>query len=222
MNDYPYNAPIILTDVIFQNFGGLTGTSTAFQRQAAYLIAEKQMTNAIGTFLLPTIVTGTYWNPDSPLVLSHSHINSINHVTIMGLYCSGSFATTYTGCYAIRNDTYGYIDLWCYYNVLGCHHVYDGDYQWQIVYNAGLPSGSSYQGDMLLALTMAAQVTLNKIIDPSANEGTGDVGIMSFSNQSYSESRKELRNTSFGNSAMANGIEMLIRGYRKLRALRFH
>ena len=53
MITYPFSTPIILTDDIFVQYGGQTGSSTPLQRQGAYWVAEKQATNYIGTFLLP-------------------------------------------------------------------------------------------------------------------------------------------------------------------------
>ena len=55
MNIYPYDYPLILTDDIFTGYGGLTGTSLPLQREAAYIIAEQQVSTYLGTFLLPTI-----------------------------------------------------------------------------------------------------------------------------------------------------------------------
>jgi len=58
--EYPYASPIILTDAIFTAYGGHTGSSATAQRTAAYLIAEMAATADIGSFLLPTTVTGTF------------------------------------------------------------------------------------------------------------------------------------------------------------------
>jgi hypothetical protein len=94
-------------------------------------------------------------------------------------------------------------------------------YQVRVVINAGLPTGTANQSDMLLALTIAAEVNLNRIVDPWANEGTGDIGIEEFSNLGYRERRRGLKNTAFGNSAKAHEIALMVNTYRKKRALKF-
>ena len=52
--------PNILTDAVFIDYGGHTGSSTSSQRTAAYATAEEMAERAIGTFLVPTVVTGTF------------------------------------------------------------------------------------------------------------------------------------------------------------------
>src|SRR5574342_529033 len=74
-------------------------------------------------------------------------------------------------------------------------------YQIQVVYNAGLPSGTSYQPDVLMGLATYADIILNEIVG-YGNEAPGDVGIESFNNVGYSEVRR-IRNTTFGSSPRA-------------------
>jgi hypothetical protein len=87
--------------------------------------------------------------------------------------------------------------------------------------NAGLPTGTASQADMLLALTLASEINLNRIVDATANEGTGDIGIEEFSNLGYRERRIGMKHTAFGNSAKANEIALMTNTYRKKRALKF-
>ena len=218
---YPHSSPIILTDSIYVAYGGHTGTSVVAQRTAAYLIAEKQMTSHIGTFLLPTIVTGTFpWPGGMHLVLPYGHINSIPNVTVLD---QESLATCNldesAGCAFVWDDTYGFIDVRKVAQTCACCFGYP--YQVRVVMNAGLPTGSASQADMLLGLTMAAEINVNRITDPSANEGTGDIGIEEFSNLGYREKRIGLKRTAFGNSAKANEIALITNTYRKKRALKF-
>src|SRR4030043_6695 len=78
MNYYPFNSAIILTDSIFFDYGGHRGSSSPEQRQAAYWIAERTATEDINTFLLPTIVTGSFlYNPLRDVILEHGYINQI-------------------------------------------------------------------------------------------------------------------------------------------------
>jgi len=219
---YPHSSPIILTDSVYVAYGGHTGTSVATQRAACYLIAEKQMSSHIGTFLLPTIVTGTFpWPGGQHLVLPYSHIISIPNVTVL---TQESLVTCEldesSGCAFLWDDTYGFIDV---RQVASCCSCCGSGYPYQVrvVMNAGLPTGTASQADMLLALTLAAEINLNRIIDRSANEGAGDIGIEEFSNLGYREKRIGLKRTAFGNSATANEVALLTNTYRKKRALKF-
>jgi hypothetical protein len=219
---YPHGSPIILNDEEFQKYGGAVDLDSTFaQRQAVYLIAEKQMSSHIGTFLLPTIVTGTFpWPGGQHLVLPYSHILSIPNVAVLSQksICSCDFDES-SGCAFIWDDTYGYIDVRQITEFCACSC--GPAYQIRVVMQAGLPTGTANQADMLLGLTIAAEINLNRIIDPSANEGTGDIGIIEFSNLSYHEKRIGLKRTAFGNSAKANEIALLVKSTRKKRALKF-
>ena len=221
MITYPHSSPIIMTDDIFQLYGGTIENGTYAQRQATYLIAEKQMTSHIGTFLLPTVVTGTFpWPGGIHLVLPYSHIHSIPNVTVLSqeslITCTLEESD---GCAFIWDDTYGYIDVRQVAQTCSCSLGYP--FQVRVVMNAGLPTGTASQSDMLLALTIASEINLNRIVDATANEGTGDIGIEEFSNLGYRERRIGMRRTAFGNSAKANEIALMTNTYRKKRALKF-
>jgi len=218
---YPYNTAFIIDDDTFVRYGGYTGTSSMAQRNASYLVAEKRMTSHIGTYLKPTIVTGTFRWPgmSDHLVLPHSYISRIMGVTVLDQEAWNSCDLQEAdGCAFIWDDTYGYIDPRRVESLCGC--AYGWPYQLRIAYEAGLPTGTSTQADMLLALTIISQIVLNQITDPSANEGVGDAGIQEFSNQQYKETRKKLRNTALGRSAMANFAADLVDNLRKKRALK--
>lgn len=231
---YPFSAPIILTDSIYTSYGGQTGTSTAAQRQAAYLIAEKQATKYIGAPLLPVNVTGTFQYANQPrIVTDYGYVNSINNVQIVSqnVFSFQCQLTQSPGCAFIANDTYGYLDvqillptatLISYYSipypafppVMPFLQNYNQPYNFVVSYNCGLPTGTATQSDMLLALTLAAQINLNLMIDQSALSGEGDVGIDGFSVLDYTERRHKasIKRTAFGSSAMANKIANLIDG----------
>lgn len=209
MKTYPFSAPIILNDTIFTAYGGQTGTWTAQQRTNAYLIAETQATNYIGSLLLPTIVTGT-WGYSPNIVTDYGYVQQVFSVNFLTLNSPAtSVLTSNTGYALIWEDTYGYLDV---YGLLGyCNCVGGGvPYQVQIAYEAGLPTGVATQPSVLLALTMAAQISLNEMIFPSQNEGVGDIGIQSFSSLDYREERVKMRRTAFGTSAKAEKIAQLI------------
>lgn len=212
MIGYPYSSPIILNDTVFVNYGGQVGSFTAGQLAAAYITAEMQATSHIGTLLKPTIVTGTFGYMGTNVIgTDYGYVHRILGVTILSkdnlTTCSMDETAS---CAYIWNDTFGYIDITCMLTQCGCPASVVYPYQYRIAYEAGLPTGTSTMPSMLLALTMAAQITLNEIAYPSANESTGDIGVTEFSSQQYSEKRKELKRTAFGNSAKANKVAQLI------------
>lgn len=219
MKVYPYTATgtLILNDAIFTEYGGQTGSFTPAQRQNAYRIAEQQATNYIGTFLLPTVITGT-WGYAHRVVTDYGYVHRIYSVQVLGL-SNLQTCSLYTGsaCGLIWEDTYGYIDVSCVTQYCNCVGLV-APYQVQIAYQAGLPTGVASQPPVLLALTMAAQINLNEMTFPSQNEGVGDIGISEFSSLDYREKRVPMRRTAFGTSARAEKIASLIDGaVRKAR-----
>lgn len=223
MQDYPFNSPRILTDSIFLSYGGESGTSSAAQRQAAYFIAERQMTAHINTLLLPTNVTGTYFHPthNNPLVTDYGHVNYVSSVYLNTANLSNCELTPNDACVLIRNDSFGYLDVSYVLGTCGCAR--NVPYNISLVYNAGYPTGTSMQPDMLLALSMAAQINLNEIDNHTLhNEGAYDIGVQRFSSQGYSEERVKLGHNAFGSSAAAQKIANLVRGYVRRSALRVH
>jgi hypothetical protein len=206
---YPHNSPIILNDDTFVQYGGQTGSMTAAQRSAAYLIAEKQASKFLGTFLLPTTVTGTYGYAGR-IATDYGYVHEIKSVSILSKdsYIDCTLQSD-SACVFVWDDTFGYLDVGCVLNSCNCNN-YLVPYQVRVAYTAGLPTGVATQPDVLLALTMAAQISLNEMIYPSQNEGTGDIGIQEFRSLDYSEVRKTLKNTVFGNSAKAQKIAGLL------------
>lgn len=217
MNYYPYNSAIILTDTIFNLYGGHTGSSVAAQRQAAYYIAEREASEDINTFFLPTIVTGTYiYNPLHQFILEQGYVTKIiqtNYIcqdedvfhTVLG---------TANDEVTLVNGEYGTVVINGGCNVCGGSIAYP--YKVQFVYEAGLPSGTSFRPDILLGLSTYADVILNEI-QGYGNEAPGDIGVQDYRNQQYSESRVALLRTAFGTSARAQFIHKLFTKFRKYR-----
>lgn len=209
MHQYPYFQPQILTDEYFLMYGGQTGTSTVAQRQAAYLLAEEQMTEHLSSFLVPTVITGSaIWKHDTLFETEFGNVQNIfvvNAQTVQNL--NPLTAKTYTGTALIRDDFHGYVDA-----ILPCE--YGAIYKTTIVYESGMSSGTVTSPTILGALTMAAQINLNEWDISLSNEGTADVGIQAFVNQSYSEQRKYLGRTVFGDSPMAQRVARMTKKYR--------
>lgn len=217
---YPYFTPIILTDAIFTAYGGHTGSTTQAQRNAAYQMAEMMATADVGALLLPTVVTGTYMpNLMHECVLDYGHINSINLVRFIDEKDTIYWTQAGTDNYYVSirgNGQIGIVDI--DYLVAHCNCCTRGvmPYKVQVIYNSGLQSGTTYQPNHLLGLTIYAEITLNEIIG-YGNESPGDIGVQEFSNQQYKESRIPLLRTQFGTSARAQLASKLftdVRGYR--------
>jgi hypothetical protein len=216
MIEYPYKTPLLLTDYIYEAYGGWTGTSTAFQRGNAYLMAEIQTSFHIGTLLVPTTATGTYMTPrfGYPLVTDWGQVSSLDTLLV---FAKNSFWTcslaSIPGCGYIRDNTYGYIDPSCILNYASSIMILT-PYQIQVVYECGYNTGTSMQPNMMQALTWAAEMNLKDMISPTSLEGgAGDPGIQRFSAQSYSEERTPLTRTDFGSSPRANKIKRYLTPY---------
>jgi len=209
MRQYPYFSPQVLTDGYFLMYGGQTGTSTVTQRQAAYLLAEEQMTEHLSSFLVPTIITGSaIWKHDTLFETEFGNVQSIFVVNAQTVQSLNPLTTkTYTGTALIRDDFHGYIDA-----ILPCE--YGAIYKSTIVYESGMSSGTVTSPTILGALTMAAQINLNEWDVSLSNESTADVGVQAYVNQSYSEQRKYLGRTVFGDSPMAQRIARMTKKYR--------
>jgi hypothetical protein len=232
MQIYPFHQPLILTDQIFSLYGGKgTGSFTSAQLQIAYQQAEQQTVAYIGTFLLPTIVTGTFVTVQTAtqrIATDYGYVNRILDVVVKTekiTYSGGCELINSRGGAFIYEDTFGYVDVYKLQTIYGINYnpyPYGGympissntPYQFQIVYEAGLPTGTSTLPMMLQAMTMAAQIHLNEMFPGvvGMNEGTGDVGIQEFESFGYRERRTahSLRRTAFGNSAVANKVASLI------------
>lgn len=215
MDIYPYNSPIIMTDAIFLAYGGLTGSSTQAQRSASYLLAEETVWSDLNTFLLPTTVTGTFMYPNltNAILLDYSYVNAIyltkfkdfNGTVLQSVVGSGN------DYISLRDPILGILE---FVNYACCS--WGTPYNIDVIYNAGLPSGTSYHPSILLALTTYAQIIVNEIIG-FGNESSGDIGVQEFRNQQYYETRVKLIRTTFGNSAKAQFVHKLLGRFRKYR-----
>lgn len=209
MKTYPHSTPLILNDSIFVEYGGQTGTFTAAQRTNAYRIAEQQATNYLGTFLLPTIVTGT-WGYAPRIITDYGYVHQVYAVNVLSKNnLSTCDLQSDSACVFVHDDTFGYLDVSCLINYCNCAGLVL-PYQVQVAYQAGLPTGVATQPTMLLALTMAATINLNEMTFPSLNESTGDIGVKSFASLDYREERVKMRRTAFGTSAKAEKIANLM------------
>jgi len=228
--------PSILTDAIFTQYGGQTGTSTAAQRRAAYCIAEGAAVDEIGTFLSPTTFTGTFqWPPQGQFYkLPHDQVTAITSLYSIheaGCECADTVVEL-EGCAWIDDTDNGIIDVREVGNTAkaacsaccscaGSPWGYGVPYQFRVVYQAGLPTEAASDPRLLMGLTEFADLALEQIIDPSGAEGgPGDPGVQEFSSQGYSEKRTKLKSTAMGSSARANYAAKLLRSFSRHGALK--
>jgi hypothetical protein len=211
MNIYPYTNALILTEAIYTEYGGQSGSATAAQIQNAFLIAEQRVSKYVGTFLLPTIITGTFpYNRHQFIATDYGYVHEILSASLLSV----NNLTTCTlrsdsGCVFIFDDTYGYLNYSCACSVCNCA-AYQSPYQFQIAYRAGLPTGTASQAPFENALSIVAELALNEMVYPRANETPGDRGIEEFGSLDYREKRKSLKRTALGQSARANYAAELI------------
>lgn len=229
--NYPFNSAQFLNDAVFTSLGGVTGTTSAYLRQAAYFIAEKEMCSHLGTLLQPTNLTGTYlWATAMPVNLDFGYVQSINSVavlTLLNIWVFFSPADIQTAVY-IRDPKRGIVDVslnpMLIRSSAATPYSYLPPYNVTIGYTAGLPTGTTMQFDVQWALVMAAQLVLNEMDNSGflANETPGGIGVQEFTNELYSEKRVVLGHSIFGSSPVAQQITRIVENLRAKRALRLH
>ena len=219
LNWYPYSDPIILTDDLFNSDKlGLT-LGLEVQRQAGYWLAEWKATQDLSTFLLPTTYSGTFLFKNYELLLDHNYVSAVNLTRFIDFqervyYTISGTANIYQ---SMASEERGILDLQYLIGNCACHSASrPNPYKVQVVYETGLPSGTSYRPNVLLALTTYATIILNEVIG-YGNEAPGDIGVAEYANQEYREKRKGLVNNAFGKSAKATFAHGLLTGLRKYR-----
>lgn len=217
----------ILNDTIFTQYGGHTGTSTPMDRAIAYQIAEQKAIEEIGTFLVPTTITGTYDWPHSGyrMKLPQTMVSSINAVTGLFEIACGCQNVEISGCAKLVDSDNGVIDIRqcnCSCPCALTQGIISFPNQVRIVYTAGWPTGVvSSSASSLRGLVIVAQMELDQILCPECVEGgVGEAGIESYSDSGYSEKRVGLKMTSFGMSSRANYAARLLKPLKYFGAMR--
>lgn len=208
---YPYITPQIMDDDLFALYGGYIGSTVAWQREIAYSVAEMQVSTYMNSFIIPTTATGTFSFYDVGKVnLPYgAYLTEISSVSLDRTSCG--ISSLMGGSSRITNALYGEAVI---YDEVGNKAGMRGELA-TLVYRSGLPTALTNLPIVRAVLTRLAQIELNELTDPTANEGgAGDVGVQGFSAISYSEQRVALKHTSFGTSAMANRILLLLRNIK--------
>lgn len=226
MGVIPVTSPAVLTEELFEMYGGSTGSSSAAQRDAAFCIAEQLAQSEIMTPLTPTTVSGTFhWFAyGQPMMLPHTHVRSIEEVVLVCENCVGDCETTnYAECAQLKRPKEGIIELRIETSMTcGSCGCCGSPLMWMIIYVAGLETGVAETAPAILhALTIAADIALEQIVDPGASEGgPGDPGVQEWSGLDQREKRTRLRSTAFGSSARANYAANLLKPWKVKRALK--
>lgn len=194
----------ILDDGTFTSYGGQTGTSTPIQRLIAYGIAEEQAGQYIGTFLTPTVVTGTFlWPyPDNRLILKESDLRSIRAVWAVTHNEFDNSIASYTGTGLIVSHKNSVLAV--YPGTLApCEPELVS-----VAYEAGLSPGTitgSYS--YMAALVILAQIYLQQIMNQLTPQGGAVTAqqIKSWSSMTHSETYVDgvKTNTFFGETPAA-------------------
>lgn len=232
---YLVTGTTVLTEDIFESFGGQTGTTTQAQRDNAFQIAEQFAIQEISTFLVPTTISGTFAWPqhDQRFNLPHTHVRTVSSLTAIheaGCDCATD-QVELSGCAWVIDHRAGIVDLRQCGNLIagqpsiacGCTNRQHGEpLLYQIVYEAGIEAGRvAANASSLQGLTIAAELALEQITDPSAAlAGPGDPSITNFSDTGYSQSYQFLAMTAFGGSPRANYAARMLSPLKFKRALR--
>lgn len=209
MQFFPYTSAQFLDDAVFLFYGGMTGTSSQAQRNAAYAMSERTMSEYLETFLKPTIVTGTYsFGIDNRWIeLDHTYVERIDIVRLWD-----ETETNYHTISGTANREISLLDA--DRGLLDVHWLrryanFSSPYKIQVVYQAGFPTGTTMTNNMMMALVTAADLFLGEILG-YGNEVPGIVGVQKFSDQRYSETRVPVVRTPFGTSPRSEFIARLV------------
>jgi hypothetical protein len=166
---------VYINDQLFVMLGFYTGTSSIFQRNLAYGIAEEQMARHLGTFISPTTVTGTYpfVSPNHVLELFIGQLIRVNSVTLYERI-SDTVDRLISGTAIVLSPRFGYvkIDVSPYDNsaCVGCPGTVQissrGIYKAEISYTAGYATGQLMDDPAFrAALGMAADIVVKQLSD---------------------------------------------------------
>jgi len=207
-----------MTDDLYSAYGGELEDSTEVMRNLAYISAERAVSEELNTYLVNTTVTGSY-SYQPRILLQHNYINYLDVVRFYDFDENLYYTITGTANFyaSVFNNTRGQLDIAWFVSNCGCSSSY-GKYPYRIdvVYQTGLPSGTVYNSNIMIALVELSKIAVHEFIG-YGNESSGDVGVQSFKNQEYSEQRVGLIRTSFGTSAKAQRILNLLQEFRKLK-----
>jgi hypothetical protein len=220
----PLTSPQFLTEQMFINYGFFTGSASSFMIQAAFCIAENQISREIGTFVYPTTFTGTYGflGFDIPYESPVGKLISVDSIVLHKRYYNG-LDQYISGTSYVRDFDNGYYFISQSPNdnsaCIGCVAPIIGFYQYNASITAGYQSGTiSNQPTLQLAACMAADIALKMMYD----EGIGVqyenlVRTLQIGRLIQTMETKYFLNTVFGPSSRGNYISKLLEPYKITR-----
>lgn len=230
MGVYPVDNVLLLTDEIFASYGGEDLNQPGGVKQAAYWIAEEHMARHLGCLLNPlTIIERVFPTIGGTTELNWGYVNALYSIRITDnnskvQSITGSVLSP-VGSWALRDPIYGRVDVtnairkflgWGFeqytqYNALNV----------DVEYNSGLPTGTAQRPNMLMALTILADICLKEMSSLGLNETPGDVGVKIFTSNGYTEQRVDLIRTVLGTSARAQYARNLVGNLKLTKAYLF-
>lgn len=230
MGIYPVDSVLLLNDSVFANYGGEDLDMPNGAKQAAYWIAEEHMSRHLGCLLNPlTIVERVFPTLGGTTELDWGYVNALYSIKITDnnskvQVITGSNVSP-IGSWALRDPIYGRIDVtnsirkflgWGFeqYTNYGALNV-------DVEYNSGLQTGTAQRPNMLLGLTILADIALKEMSPLGLNESPGDVGVKIFASNGYSEQRVDLIRTALGTSARAQYARNLVNNLKLTKAYLF-
>lgn len=226
----PYTSGRVLNDALFINLGFFTGTSTEFQRQIAYAIAERQLETEIRTFLFPTVATFTETNftTDNMLYAPVDRVIDVQQVIFYEQQPDGTDRLV-SGTWQIMDGPLGLLRVFPspYDTSVGsCGPVNEysigrGLYKADITVTAGLPSGvATNDPEVKLVLGIAADMVMKTMYDPGANAEPDMQAIQTFQSGRYLQTimTKFHLTTAFGVGNKAQYLRSLLSKFKIQRA----
>lgn len=210
-----------IDDSLFVQLGFYTGTSTAFQRQLAYGIAESQMCRTIGTFIEPTTYTGSYpfVSPQHTIELEVGEIQSINSVVLYERI-SDQTDRLISGTSMMLDPRNGYIRIdTSRFDVSTCSNCpgtvnLRGIYKAEISVTAGYQTGRMMNDpSFIMALGMAADIITKELSDEGLGVEfeEGPIRTIQIGRMIKTVDTKRYLETPFGESYRAKTIRNLIK-----------
>lgn len=231
-----------LNNELFTQLGFYTGTSSDFMLNLAYTLAERETSRQIGTYWLPTTVTGTYANfrVGDPVYAGAGMLISVDSVVLFErsgygeerrISGSGYIIDPFNGIFAIQVSPYDTSQFRnsptaVYGNCNGCPVASSGPaglYKVEVSYTAGYPSGTWSDPTITAAIAMSADQTLKLLRDEGELPDEDLQFIKQYSVGRYAQSveGKWAMPTRFGFSGKSQLIARMLDHWKVKRAYKF-
>ncbi len=217
--------PIFLKEQDFITNGFFTGTANSSQVNMAFALAEWQVQKEIGTYLTPTVITGTFSWPKDQWILQtpETRLREIKSVVLHQAYSAGVDRLISGTADIIDNDN-GYFRVKpSPYDVSDCNNCGNAMpqdvYKAEIAYTVGLETGSHLLPNVQLALSLAADINLNQFADRGMAQEFENFNTTLQIGRTIMTNKSDLvMNTPFGPSGRGQYIRELLRGLKVERA----